>query len=137
MMKVAMKRLLLCERDKSVTFPDNHFVPSLLLGVGIKVYNMRKLKELPHHLLHAQQLDKLKSETLVNYEWTLAKLRATSLRCVLDDIQSALTAHPNDLELRLLSDALHLSTSALTKVGEYIALIDHLFIVLRMKFWLL
>ena len=78
---------------------------------------MRKLNELPHHFLHANQLEALKSEALVNYEWTLAKLRATSLRHVLDDVQSALTVHPNDLELRLLSDTLHLSSTALTKVS--------------------
>ncbi|XP_071477880.1 uncharacterized protein [Diadema antillarum] len=88
------------------------FKPS---GAPLKVYNMRKLNELPHHFLHANQLEALKSEVLVNYEWTLAKLRATSLRHVLDDVQSALTVHPNDLELRLLSDTLHLSSTALTK----------------------
>ncbi|XP_041466709.1 uncharacterized protein LOC121417179 isoform X3 [Lytechinus variegatus] len=90
-------------------------------GVSVKEYNMRKLNELPHHLLHASQLDKLKSEVLINYEWTLAKLRAVSLRAIQDDLQSALTVHPDDLELRLMSSTLHLSTNALLKDPNQLA----------------
>ena len=84
-------------------------------GESKPVNNLRKLNELPYHLLHSNQLDKLKTEVLINYEWTLAKLKATSLRILLDDIQSPLIVKPNDLELRLMSDTLQLSAVALGK----------------------
>ncbi|XP_038053193.1 NACHT domain- and WD repeat-containing protein 1-like isoform X2 [Patiria miniata] len=90
----------------------NHFFPN---GTHKHVYNLRKLNKLPYHLLHAAQMDKLKTEVLINYEWTLAKLHATSLRAVLDDIHSALIVQPNDLELRLMSETLQLSAGALSK----------------------
>ena len=50
-----------------------------------EVFNLRKLSELPHHLLHAGDLKRLKEETLCNFEFLLAKLRGTSLESVLDD----------------------------------------------------
>ncbi|XP_033638665.1 NACHT domain- and WD repeat-containing protein 1-like isoform X1 [Asterias rubens] len=90
----------------------NHLFPN---GESKPVNNLRKLNELPYHLLHSNQLDKLKTEVLINYEWTLAKLKATSLRILLDDVQSALIVKPNDLELRLMSDTLQLSAVALGK----------------------
>ena len=86
-----------------------------LSGESKPVNNLRKLNGLPYHLLHSNQMDKLKTEVLLNYEWTLAKLKATSLRIVLDDIQGSLLVQPNDLELRLMSDTLQLSTGALRK----------------------
>ncbi|XP_022094961.1 uncharacterized protein LOC110981600 isoform X2 [Acanthaster planci] len=89
-----------------------HFFPD---GMHRQVYNLRKLNELPYHLLHASQMDKLKTEVLVNYEWTLTKLKATGLRSVLDDLQSALIFQPNDAELRLMSETLQLSVGALQK----------------------
>ena len=51
----------------------------------------------------------------------LCKLKATSLYTVFDDLHQALTAQPNDPELRLLSDTLHLSTVGLTKDPNQLA----------------
>jgi WD40 repeat protein len=96
----------------SMPFIWSHFFPN---GGSTQVYNLRKLNELPYHLLHTSQMDKLKTEVLLNYEWILAKLKATSFQVVLNDIQRALAIQPNDQELRLMSDTLQLSAQALHK----------------------
>ncbi|PIK39181.1 hypothetical protein BSL78_23980 [Apostichopus japonicus] len=84
------------------------------IGRGEEVlYNFRKLKELPHHLLKSNQLAVLKKEILFDFEWNITKLKATSFREVLNDLHSALTIDPNDPELRLLSETLLYSEEAL------------------------
>ena len=45
-----------------------------------KVYNTRKLMELPHHLVAADMLTELKNDVLCNLDWLLAKFKATSYR---------------------------------------------------------
>ncbi|XP_033099219.1 uncharacterized protein LOC117102881 isoform X2 [Anneissia japonica] len=90
-------------------------------GVSKKYYNFRKLHELPYHLLNGKRIDILKSDVLVNFEWTLAKIKGMSLRDVLDDLQSGLASEPNDLELRLISETLQLSAIALRKNPNQLA----------------
>lgn len=85
------------------------------------VYNLRALSELPWHLLKSAQFDLLKSQCLLNFEFLLAKLSATSLRSVLDDIQVALLTEPTDLDLKLLSDTLHLSGRVLMRDPHQLA----------------
>ena len=77
------------------------------------VYNLRKLSELPYHLLHAGNLKRLKEETLCNFEFLLAKLRATSLETVLDDFTASLVLYPEDEDLVTLEKTLQLSSFAL------------------------
>lgn len=43
-------------------------------------YNLRKLNNLPYHLIHAGQRDILKKATLINLEFLLIKLKACSLK---------------------------------------------------------
>ena len=50
-----------------------------------RTYNLRKINELPYHLLHAQLAVELKMDALLNFEWILAKLCGTSLRDLLDE----------------------------------------------------
>ena len=45
-----------------------------------KMYNLRKMMELPHHLVAADMLTELKEHVLCNIDWLLAKLKATSYR---------------------------------------------------------
>ena len=47
-----------------------------------KYFNMRKLMELPIHLVNAGQLDMLKKELISNLEWLTNKMLATSVRSV-------------------------------------------------------
>ena len=77
------------------------------------VYNFRRLSELPYHLLHAQQMDLLKTECLMNYAFLVAKVSALSVRALLDDVQMAIAVEPSDMDLKMLSDTLHLAGPAL------------------------
>ena len=50
-----------------------------------RTYNLRKINELPFHLLHAQLFSELKTAALLNFEWILAKLCGASLRDLLEE----------------------------------------------------
>ena len=43
-------------------------------------YNLRKLHELPVHLMRSERWDELKSEVLCNFHWLSIKITARSLR---------------------------------------------------------
>ena len=78
-----------------------------------KLFNFRKLNELPYNLLHSGDVDKLKQYTLCNYEFISAKLQATSPRHVLQDFSDALAVFPADKDLALVFETLQLSRDAL------------------------
>ncbi|XP_022788384.1 NACHT domain- and WD repeat-containing protein 1-like [Stylophora pistillata] len=77
------------------------------------IFNLRKLSELPHHLLHSKQIEKLKQDTLCNFEFLLAKVQGSSVESVLQDFNTALTLYPDDREFDLLQKCLSLSAHAL------------------------
>ena len=77
------------------------------------IFNLRMLSELPHHLLHSNQLQTLKQETLCNFEFLLAKVQAMSVEALLQDFNAALALHPDDREFDLLSKCLRLSAHPL------------------------
>ena len=85
------------------------------------IFNLRKLNELPYHLLHAGNLKRLKEETLCNFEFLLAKLRATSLESVLDDFTASLLLYPEDKDLAGLEKTLQLSSAALKADANQLA----------------
>lgn len=80
-----------------------------------QVFNFRKLTELPHHLLNSKQLEKLKKETLCNFEFLLAKLRATSLDVVLEDVFAARNFFGDDDDIEVVEKFMRLSSMALLK----------------------
>ncbi|XP_019639552.1 PREDICTED: uncharacterized protein LOC109481422 isoform X1 [Branchiostoma belcheri] len=82
-------------------------------GAKIINFNIRKLMEMPYHLLESNKMNLLKSEVLCNYEWLLAKVRAVGLRAVLEDHHDSLKVSSDDEELRLLSETLQLSSEVL------------------------
>lgn len=86
-----------------------------------RVYNLRKLNELPYHYLHSQQMDQLKTDILCNFEWMLAKLMGTSIRALLEEYQAALTVEPGDIDLKLISDSIQLSAKALVMEPRQLA----------------
>ena len=86
-----------------------------------RLYNLRRVNELPFHLTRSQQTSLLKQNCLCNYEWMLAKLCGTSLRSLLEEYSAILTAEPHEPELRLISDVLHLSGPALRKEPRQLA----------------
>ena len=74
-------------------------------------YNLRKLVELPHHLIRAKMFFYLRNHVLFNYDWIHAKMVATSLHDILADYQEAAEAETffnEDPELQLLRSALRI-----------------------------
>lgn len=84
------------------------------------VFNFRKLTELPHHLLNSNQLENLKKEALCNFEFLLAKLRATSLDDVLEDFSAARIVCEDD-EIGIVEKFIRLSSMALMKDPRQLA----------------
>ncbi|XP_035825261.1 uncharacterized protein LOC101859566 [Aplysia californica] len=108
--------------DRLVSEQNFFFEPENSLGDGSdRLYNLRKINELPFHLTRAQQTSTLKQECLCNFEWMLAKLCGTSLRALFEEYQTILMAEPHEPELRLLSDVLHLSGKALRSEPRQLA----------------
>ncbi|ELT94787.1 hypothetical protein CAPTEDRAFT_208371 [Capitella teleta] len=97
-------------------------------------YNLRKLYELPYHLIKSQQHDVLKKSCLCNFEFVLAKISASGIQAVVDDLQLALSVEPADMDLKLLSDTLHLSSTALSKDPRQLAsqIVGRLDTIIRM-----
>ena len=85
------------------------------------VFNFRKLNELPHHLLKSIQLEQLKKETLCNFEFLLAKLRATSLDVMLGDFSAARNFYGDDEEIEIVEKFMRLSSMALMKDPRQLA----------------
>ena len=77
------------------------------------VFNLRKLSELPHHLLQSNQLPVYKQETLFNFEFLLAKVQAMSVESLQQDLRAAMSVYPDDKEFELLSKCLGLSAFSL------------------------
>ncbi|CAF4731675.1 unnamed protein product [Rotaria sp. Silwood1] len=75
-------------------------------------YNLRKLSELPFQLIHAQREDDLYNYVLFNYDFIHAKLSCMPLNLCIFDYESALE-FVYDKEVKLMSDALRLSSSVL------------------------
>lgn len=86
-----------------------------------RVYNLRKINELPFHFMRSQQTMMLKKHCLCNFEWILAKLCGTSLTELLEEYQAILAVEPHEPEVRILSDVLHLSSKGLTREPRQLA----------------
>ena len=52
------------------------------LKLAGNTYNLRKLHELPYHLICSERWEELKSEVLCNFQWLSAKIKGRSLRLV-------------------------------------------------------
>lgn len=86
-----------------------------------RAFNLRKINELPFHLLRAQQTQQYKAEAMCNFEWVLAKLCGTSLRSLVEEYHIGLEAEPSDLDLKTLSDTLQLSAKAILRDPRQLA----------------
>lgn len=63
------------------------------------VFNLRKLSEMPFHLIHSGLTDRLAGEVLFNFEWIYGKIRGQSLNEVLEDYFLALEVR-QELDVR-------------------------------------
>ncbi|XP_067856040.1 NACHT domain- and WD repeat-containing protein 1 [Heptranchias perlo] len=89
---------------KETLFADRK-VTAQPLKFGDDVVNLRKLSELPHHLLSAGCIDELKQEVLGNMEWIVCKIQAAGMKCLLEDFY-ACTKQVDCPEVQLVRDAL-------------------------------
>jgi len=65
-------------------------------------YNVRKLSELPYHLIESGMDAELRKHVLFNYDWLHCKLAATSLPDVLADFHMATTAFGDVEKVQLI-----------------------------------
>lgn len=77
---------------KKQYYPDAHRqVPDQPLLLGSSVFNLRKLTELPHHLVYSQRLAEFRALVGCNLEWLYTKCKAVGLSEALDDLQLAIS----------------------------------------------
>ncbi|KAJ8313494.1 hypothetical protein KUTeg_008055 [Tegillarca granosa] len=76
-------------------------------------YNLRKLSEMPFHMVRSHQYEELLSNVLFNYNWLHAKLSSMPLQTVLADFEDLLE-HVYQKDVKLIADAIRLSSSILS-----------------------
>ncbi|KAM4706599.1 uncharacterized protein O3C94_015328 [Discoglossus pictus] len=79
------------------------------------VFNLRKILGISYHLIQSNQISRLITECIFNYEYLLHKASATSIVNIQEDIQAAKSHERSSLDLDLLSDALQLSKMVLLR----------------------
>ncbi|XP_070558651.1 NACHT domain- and WD repeat-containing protein 1-like isoform X2 [Ptychodera flava] len=87
----------------------DRFVASQPLAFTSTKYNLRKLNELPTHLIGSGNLKALKKDVLCNFDWLLTKVKATSFRQVMDDFRTATKSFPDDEDITRVKETLQLS----------------------------
>lgn len=85
------------------------------------VFNLRKLNELPYHLINAGDVEKVKQNVLCNFDFLQTKLKGLSVNHVLDDFGDALTVFPENDDLKLVCETLQLSRDALNAAAGQLA----------------
>ncbi|KAG8453786.1 hypothetical protein GDO86_000422 [Hymenochirus boettgeri] len=94
----------------------NHMMPLSWTGMqGMPVFNLRKILGISHHLIKSNQISRLVTECIFNYEYLLHKAWATSVTAIQEDITSAMNPERPIPDLNLLSEALRLSTNVLLR----------------------
>nr|XP_002734441.2 PREDICTED: uncharacterized protein LOC100378314 [Saccoglossus kowalevskii] len=84
-------------------------------------YNIRKMNELPFHLIRSNQQDKLETQVLCNFTWLLTKMTATSVRRVIDDFKFARSIYPGNEKINTVAELLQLAHHALEKNPDQLA----------------
>ena len=92
------KPIVLTRRKKALPDADRQ-VSSQPLLFAKDVYNIRKLSELPYHLIRAEKFEDLDDEILFNFEWINAKIKGQSLSDVLLDYENAICVS-EDMDMR-------------------------------------
>ncbi|KAL8578633.1 hypothetical protein ACOMHN_007091 [Nucella lapillus] len=98
------------EADRKVPQQPHEFLDSE--GRVIR-YNLRKLSEMPYHLVRSHRFEDFYEQVVFNYEFLHAKLSSMPLQSVLGDFEDLLE-HVYDKDVRLISDAIRLSGSILS-----------------------
>ncbi|XP_034564229.1 NACHT domain- and WD repeat-containing protein 1 [Notolabrus celidotus] len=96
---VALPGLSLLLSDRKVPPQPLWFAPGLV--------NVRKLQELPYHLLHAGLWDELRQEVIGSAEWLYCKSRVCGVSIVIQDLDQC-SKYMDCIETRLIRDTLDL-----------------------------
>ncbi|CAH2300407.1 NACHT and WD repeat domain-containing 2-like isoform X3 [Pelobates cultripes] len=95
---------------------NNHLAPMMPLSWLAKsenktdhVFNHRKILGISHHLIQSNQISRLVTECIFNYEYLLHKAWATSVINIQDDLKAAVNPERPIQDLNLLSEVLQLS----------------------------
>ncbi|CAH1801106.1 unnamed protein product [Owenia fusiformis] len=100
------KKELYLTKRKETLLADRKVEPQPLCYEG-GYYNMRKLNELPFHLLRSGRHEELIDVCFGNFKWINTKIKATNILAVIRDIEMAI-AETSEVELVILRDALRL-----------------------------
>ncbi|XP_077862132.1 NACHT domain- and WD repeat-containing protein 1-like [Saccoglossus kowalevskii] len=85
----------------------------LVFGTAGTHFNIRKLEQLPYHLIHAGNPDALKEYTLCNFYFLISKLMGLNVAEVFQDFTMALAKYEDDEDIRLVSDTIRLGVSTI------------------------
>ncbi|XP_077862128.1 NACHT domain- and WD repeat-containing protein 1-like [Saccoglossus kowalevskii] len=85
----------------------------LVFGTAGSHFNIRKLEQLPYHLIHAGDADVLKQHTLCNFSFLISKILGMNVGEVLQDFTLAITKYEKDEDMRLVSDTIRMGVSAI------------------------
>ncbi|XP_031731172.1 NACHT domain- and WD repeat-containing protein 1 [Anarrhichthys ocellatus] len=80
-------------------------VPPMPLWFAPGLANVRKLQELPHHLLHAGLWDELRQEVIGSAEWLYCKSRVCGVSSVIQDLDQC-SQYMDCTDTRLVRDTL-------------------------------
>ncbi|NWV01394.1 NWD1 protein, partial [Upupa epops] len=105
-----MKKPLALPRVSRTLSADRKVAPQPL-WFSDSVANLRKLSELPFHLLHAGRIEELKEDVLGNMNWISCKITASGIGRVVDDFAMC-SDRLGCPDLRLVQDTLVLLSSA-------------------------
>ncbi|KAK2152117.1 hypothetical protein LSH36_339g02004 [Paralvinella palmiformis] len=109
-------------KDKTNQVKEAHrFVAKQPVQFDNKEYNLRKLSQLPYHLVKACKLDFLKRDVVCNYEFLLAKISAVGVSSVLQDLKMAQMAFPTDEDIAIVLETLQLSRHAIQRHPKELA----------------
>uniref|UniRef100_A0ABM0LX76 NACHT and WD repeat domain-containing protein 1-like n=1 Tax=Saccoglossus kowalevskii TaxID=10224 RepID=A0ABM0LX76_SACKO len=107
-----------CPRGKGVEVSmDRHVQPQPLKFD--KVYNTRKLEELPFHVFHSGD-SKFMKNYIWDISWVCSKLDGSDVFQLLDDIALARTAEPDNTDLEMFQKVVQLSAYALYCDGNQV-----------------
>ena len=92
----------------------NRQVAEQPLKYSNEIYNLRKLNELPFHLLFSRQIEKLKAISLCNFDWLHTKMIAMSLDSVIEDFELAISKS-TDATIETICETLSLSAASIKR----------------------
>ncbi|XP_061744693.1 NACHT domain- and WD repeat-containing protein 1-like [Nerophis ophidion] len=108
---VALPGLTLLVADRKVPPQPLWFTPQLA--------NVRKLQELPYHLLHAGLWEELRRDVIGSAEWLFCKSAVMGVSSVIQDLDQC-SLYMDCTETRLLRDALVLMEPGLDFLGGHV-----------------